>query len=229
MTVLVHILLVKKKYRWFYRRKILAKKKSRWKYSVGDRGIWSNYANKIVLNIKNIKIKFNNIYLNIHYKKIKLEQWRSWRRRWWWRLVVPGTKRPKRRRTCITHVWSNVHDHLTELVIICRESLVFFYEMSRVLLQGNKLLRLGAQYWLEAPNGWDTIGRPQVLGRSVGETVHLICIGPLDNHTSIHKSGTKSGWVEGSSPYLSLNWLYYWSPENEKRNHHIQFKKNNNL
>jgi hypothetical protein len=26
-----------------------------------------------------------------------------------------------------------------------------------------------------------------------------------DDPTSIHKSESKSGWVEGSSPYLSLN------------------------
>jgi len=31
--------------------------------------------------------------------------------------------------------------------------------------------------------------------------------GPPDDPTSIHKSRSKSGWVEGSSPYLSLNWL----------------------
>jgi hypothetical protein len=63
------------------------------------------------------------------------------------------------------------------LFIICRELLVFFSEMSRVLLQGHKLLRLGARYWLGAPNGWDTTGRQQGLGRSVGELVHLIFIG----------------------------------------------------
>jgi len=52
-----------------------------------------------------------------------------------------------------------------------------FGELSRVLLQGHELLRLGALYWLGAPNGWDTTGRSQVLGRSVGEPVHLIFIG----------------------------------------------------
>jgi hypothetical protein len=52
--------------------------------------------------------------------------------------------------------------------------------------------------------------------------------GPPDDPTSIHKSGSKSGWVEGSFPYLSFNRLY-WSPKNEKRNHHIQFNKINNL
>jgi len=31
--------------------------------------------------------------------------------------------------------------------------------------------------------------------------------GQLDDPTSIHKSGSKSGWVEGLSPYLSLNQL----------------------
>ena len=54
---------------------------------------------------------------------------------------------------------------------------VLFGELSHVLLQGHELLRLGARYWLEAPNGWDTTGCPQVLGHSVGEPVHLIFIG----------------------------------------------------
>jgi hypothetical protein len=31
--------------------------------------------------------------------------------------------------------------------------------------------------------------------------------GPPDDPTSIHKSGSKSGWVEGLYPYLSLNRL----------------------
>jgi hypothetical protein len=48
--------------------------------------------------------------------------------------------------------------------------------MSCVLLQGHELLRLGARYWLGAPNGWDTTGRLQVLGSSVGEPVHPIFI-----------------------------------------------------
>jgi hypothetical protein len=39
-----------------------------------------------------------------------------------------------------------------------------------------KLLRLGARYRLEAPNGRDTKVRSQVLGRSVGESVHPIFI-----------------------------------------------------
>jgi len=54
---------------------------------------------------------------------------------------------------------------------------VFFGELSHVLLQGHELLRLGAWYWLGAPNGWNTTGRPQVLGCSVGEPVNLIFIG----------------------------------------------------
>jgi len=33
--------------------------------------------------------------------------------------------------------------------------------------------------------------------------------GPPDDHASIHESGSKSGWVDGSSPYLSLNRLLY--------------------
>jgi hypothetical protein len=54
--------------------------------------------------------------------------------------------------------------------------LVLFSEMSRVLFQGHDLLRLGARYWLGAPNGWDTMGYLQVIGISVGEPVHSIFI-----------------------------------------------------
>ena len=54
---------------------------------------------------------------------------------------------------------------------------IFFSELSRVLLQVHELLRLGARYWLGAPDGWSTTGRPQVVGRSVGEPVNLIFIG----------------------------------------------------
>jgi hypothetical protein len=75
----------------------------------------------------------------------------------------------KKKRTCITHLWSNVHDHLAKLFTIRRELIV-------LLLQGHKLIRLGARYSLGAPNGWDTIGRPQVLGCSVGQPVHPIFI-----------------------------------------------------
>ena len=158
----------------------------------------TNYANKIVLNIKNKKIKLNNFHPNIHYKfnvfpkKINLEQWRSWKRR---TLVVTGTKRPKKGPTCITHMWSNVNDHLAELFIIRRKSLV-------LLLQGHELLRLGARYWLGAPNGWDTTGRPQVLGRSARELVHSIFIGST-RRSYLHPQIQ----IEGSFPYLSLNRL----------------------
>ena len=115
-------------------------------------------------------------YKCICSNKIKLEQWRRWRRRRR-RLVVPETIRQKRRRTrTTTHLWSHVHDHLTKLLIIRRKSLRFFGEMGRMLLQDRELLRLGAQYQLWAPNGWDTTSRPQVLSHSVGESVHPISI-----------------------------------------------------
>jgi len=68
------------------------------------------------------------------------------------------------------HIWSDLHDHLTELIIIRRELLI-------LLFQGNELLRLGARYWWRAPNSWDTTGRPQVFGCSVGEPVDLIFFG----------------------------------------------------
>jgi len=92
------------------------------------------------------------------------------------RLAVPETIRPKTEWTRTTHLWSHVHDHLSELFIIRRESFIFFSEMGRMLLQ-RELPRLGTWYRLRAPSGWDTTGRPQVLGRSVKEFVHPISIG----------------------------------------------------
>jgi len=96
----------------------------------------------------------------------------------------PRTKWPKRRRICITHLWSNVHDHLAELFIIRWESLVLLlqgHELlrldARIVVARPKLLRLDARYWLRAPNGWDTTGHLQVIGRSVGEPEHQIFIG----------------------------------------------------
>jgi hypothetical protein len=83
-------------------------------------------------------------------------------------MVVPGTVRPKRSCTCIiSHPWSNLHDHLTELIIIRRELFI-------LLFQGHELLRLCARYWWRALNGWDTTSRPQVFGHSVGEPVDPI-------------------------------------------------------
>jgi hypothetical protein len=63
-----------------------------------------------------------------------------------------------------------------ELCVLRWYVIVFLGELSRVLLQGHELLRLGARYWLGAPNAWNTTGRPQVVGHSVGEPVNLIFI-----------------------------------------------------
>jgi hypothetical protein len=63
------------------------------------------------------------------------------------------------------------------VVIIRWELLIFLCGMSCMLLQGHKLLRLGARYQLGASNSWDTMAHPQVLNHSVRESVHLISIG----------------------------------------------------
>jgi len=126
----------------------------------------------------------------VFQKNIKLAQWRSWRRR---RLVVI---RPKRGLTCITTLWIHVYDHLAELFIIRWELLVFLGEISRVLFRGHDILRLGTRYWFGAPNGWDTMGQPQVLCHSVGEPVHLIFIestGQSDLHPQI-RIEIRMGW-----------------------------------
>jgi len=113
----------------------------------------------------------------------------------------------KNRRARTTHLWSHFHDHLTELFIISRELLILFGEMSCMLLQGHELLRLGVWYRLGAPNGWDTTSCPQVLGRSVGEFIHLISIGST-GQSCLHPHIMIEIWVgQGIIPYLSLNRL----------------------
>jgi hypothetical protein len=64
-----------------------------------------------------------------------------------------GRYKVKKGCTCTTQLWSRVHYHLTELFIIHWELLIFFGEMSHLLLQGYELLRLSARYWLGAPKG----------------------------------------------------------------------------
>jgi hypothetical protein len=148
--------------------------------------------------------------------KINLEWRRSWRRRR--RLVVLGTVRPKRGCTCIiTHPWSNLHDHLTELIIIHWESFI-------LLFQGHELLRLGARYWWKAPNGWDTTGWPQVFGRSVREPVDPIIIGSTRRsylHLQIQikiQMGRRIIPISLPQPAIIDLLIFF-------LNHHIQFKK----
>jgi len=143
----------------------------------------------------------------------------------------PRTKRPKRGRTCITHLWSNVHDHLVELFVIRRESLVLLLQGqellrldARIVFARPKLLRLDARYWLGAPNSWDITGHPQILGRSVGEPVHPIFIGSKIILPPSTNSDWNSDW-SNDRPHIFPSTDYYRSLENEKRNHHIQFKK----
>jgi len=102
--------------------------------------------------------------------------------------------------------------------------LVFFGEMSRVLFQGRNLLRLGARYWLGAPNSWDITGRPQVIGRSVGKPVHLIFIGST-RRSDLHPQ-IQIGW---RIALISLPQPDIIDLLRMKKNHHIQFNKNNNL
>jgi hypothetical protein len=101
--------------------------------------------------------------------------------------------------------------------------------MNRVLLQRHKLFRLGARYWLGAPNGWDTTGRLQVLDRSVGEPVHHIFIRSTERsnvHPQIQieiRIGRRIVLIYLPQPAI-IGLL-----EIKKSNHHIQFNKNNNL
>jgi len=124
-----------------------------------------------------------------------------------------------------THLWFHVHDHLAELFVIRWKLLILLGEISRVLFQGHDLLRLGAQYWLGAPNGWDTTSCLQVLGRSVGEFVHLIFIGSTRRsclHPQIQiKIQVGRRIVPISLPQLAIICLL----KIKKRNHYVPFKK----
>jgi len=71
---------------------------------------------------------------------------------------------------------------------------------------------IGSSQWLRH------YGRPQVIGHSVGESVHPIFIG----------STRRSGWVERLSPYLSLNRLLYVSWKLKKKSSY-SIQKNNSL
>jgi len=107
---------------------------------------------------------------------------------------------------------------------------VFIGELSRVLLQGHELLRLGARNWLRAPNGWNTTGRPQVVGRSVGEPVNPIFIGSTWQSNLHPQIRIKFRMGQNIVPVSLLpSTDYYKSPKIKKSNHHIQFNKHNNL
>ena len=107
---------------------------------------------------------------------------------------------------------------MTELIIIRRESFI-------LLFQGHELLKLGVGYWWRAPNGWNTTGRPQVFGRSVGEPVYLIFIGST-RWSYLHPQI----WIEirislrivpiSLSQPAIIGLLNFF-----KKYHHIQFKK----
>jgi len=103
---------------------------------------------------------------------------------------------------------------LTELIIIRWESFI-------LLFQGHELLRLGAQCWWRALNGWDTTGRPQVFGRSVGEPIDPIFIGSTRQsylHPQI-RMGRRIVPISLPQPTI-IGLLKIW-----KKNHHIQVKK----
>jgi len=52
----------------------------------------------------------------------------------------------------------------------------------------------------------ETLRAARKLSAVVLESLYTWFLSGLpDDPTSIHKSESKSGWVEGSSPYLSLN------------------------
>ena len=140
--------------------------------------------------------------------------------------------------TCST-LW-HVYDHLTKLFIgrslLCRFCCVLLFELCvrlwylvAPLLQGHKLLRLGARYWLGAPDGWGSTGRPQVVGPSVGEPVNPILI--------------RSTWRSSLHPQIRIKFrmgrrlVPVCLPQpiiigllkiKLKSNHHIQFNKHNN-
>ena len=104
---------------------------------------------------------------------------------------------------CHTHLWSYVHDDLAELFIIRRELLILLGEIICVLFQGHNLLKLGAQYWLGAPNGWDTTVARKLSAIVLESPYTWFLSGPPDD-----PGGSKD------CPRISPSTGYYMSPEN---------------
>jgi hypothetical protein len=91
----------------------------------------------------------------------------------------------------------------------------------------------------EATNSWDwaldiDCKRPMVETLRADRKFSIVVLqssytrflsGSPDDPASIHKFGSKSGWVEGSSSYLSLNLLLCLPEIKKKWNFQIQFKK----
>ena len=143
------------------------------------------------------------------------------------RLVIPRTIWSKKGCTCTTHRWSHVHYHLAKFIIRW-ESLIF------------------SVIWVvcccKAMNSWDWVldtdwELPTVKILQVAHKFSVVMLerlytwflsGPPDDPASIHKSGSKYGWVERSSPYLSLNQLLYvsWKLKNLSSN---SIQENSNL
>ena len=149
----------------------------------------------------------NNINPNIHYKficsnKIKLEQWRHWRRRRR-RLVVPRTKQPKKERTCTP---------ICDLMSV--ESRSYFS------------VRL-TECSCKAANSWDWVLDTDCELLTI-KTLWAVCkflivvletpytrflLGLLDDPVSIYKSGSTSGSKD--HPHIFPLTGCYISPENK--------------
>jgi hypothetical protein len=126
-----------------------------------------------------------------------------------------GCFRPKRRRrTCITTLWCHVYDHLAKLFMICFELCILRSRWSYFSVSWAVCCRKATNslYWVLDTN-WelpmiDTLRVARKFSAVMLESPYTRFLsGSPDDPTSIHKSKSKSEWVEGLSPYISLNRL----------------------
>jgi len=114
----------------------------------------------------------------------------------------------------ITTLWCHVHDHLAKLFIIRQELcnpadrwLYFLVSWAVCCCKATNSLNWVLDTDWELPTVETLWAARKFLAVVLKSPYTWFLSGPPDDPTSIHKSGSKSGWVEGSSPYLPLNRL----------------------
>jgi hypothetical protein len=120
-----------------------------------------------------------------------------------------------RRSTWITHMWCHLHYHSAEFFIIRNESFIFFL-LRLVVRSCTRLFNIASNsgVWMlgtdcEHPTveTLRVIRKFSVVVLKSSYTRFLSC--PLDDRAFNHKTGLKSMWVKGLSPYFSFNRMLY--------------------
>jgi len=126
------------------------------------------------------------------------------------------------------HLWSHIQDDLIELFIICRELLILLVRSVvccfKVMISSDWVRDIDQ----ELPMAETLRAAHKLLAVLLESPYTWFLSGPPDDIASIHKFGSKSRWVKGSSPYLSSNRPVHVSWKLEKKlSYSIQ--ENNNL